>query len=1118
MVQSALKGVVDQGHAAEKQSQAAISGHGDLMDVVSAVSKAELSLQTTIAVRDRVGIRMNEGEVGSLLRDTMMVTLKLGGPALAVALVVGVLMSLVQAVTQINEPTLAFVPKVAAICAALVLAGSFMLSALRDFTTTMFDRLIAELALLANLPGWAFASVLLLARIGCACMLLPGIGEMEVPMTVRAGFVVVFSALLLPILLPDMPPMPPNVGRLAGTVAAEAFNGLWLGWLSRMILLALPMAGQTIAGAIGMTNVLQPDAMLGAGASALQRLFGLAAPLLVMGSGLHVMPLAAITGSYRLVPAGQMLLAGDTVNAYVEALGQAFALGFQLAAPFLMAAILFHVSLGLLGRLVPSLQTYFVAAPGQILGGLLLLGVLGSLMVTVWMQAADTSVSDDADAEDKTEAASAKRVQQAREEGRAPLSQEVGGLAVLVFGVVLLGQIMPGLGRSTASTLSMFLSQAHRLTVSSAVTQALRSWAGIAIWFAVGAMVVGSLSVLIQTGFLIHLGALQPNLSKLNPLSGFGRVFGPHNAMQAGKSALKIAAMGAVGWNALSAVQPDFRLALFWNPLILADRTIQHITSIATSILGIQFAIAGFDLLRTRMRFNAEMRMTKQEQRDEARESDGDPHVKAKLKQIRQQRSRRRMLQAVPKAAVVVTNPTHYAVALAYENGSGGAPRVIAKGMDEVAARIREAAKAAGVPMVENPPLARALYPLPLDLEIPAEHFKAVAELIAYTQAMTAHPAPQALVTASIAHDLNNLLTAILAAADDIIARGAARTRSTDRATQDSAADARQIRDVALRGAILARQLLPGADGQAPPLPVPLNQLIHGIAPLLQRLLAPTSRLIIVPASRECWVLADPGGLERVLVNLVVNAAHAMPQGGTVTLRAEIHPAGHPSSDPVRKSRHARISVQDTGHGIPPEILPHIFKENFTTGQDRGGSGLGLAIARGIIRKAGGQIWALSPSGQGATIHLALPLIDPPAPPAPPSRPTSTHRGTILLADDEEPVRHLTARALLRAGWHVIEAESGQAAIESLQRYTDSGENISALVSDIVMPGMSGTDLAQAVRNRSGNPRLPVILISGYAKTQLKGGPACPKACYLTKPYRLADLVAALEQAMQSVE
>ena len=137
-------------------------------------------------------------------------------------------------------------------------------------------------------------------------------------------------------------------------------------------------------------------------------------------------------------------------------------------------------------------------------------------------------------------------------------------------------------------------------------------------------------------------------------------------------------------------------------------------------------------MIRTRISFNASLRMTRQEQRDEHRDSDGDPHVKGRIRQIRMQRAKRRMMQAVPQATVVVTNPTHYAVALVYDRATNGAPRVVAKGMDEMAARIREVARAAGVPLVANPPLARALYPLPLDAEVPAEQFKAVAELIAY--------------------------------------------------------------------------------------------------------------------------------------------------------------------------------------------------------------------------------------------------------------------------------------------------------------------------------------------------------------------------------------------------
>lgn len=347
-------------------------------------------------------------------------------------------------------------------------------------------------------------------------------------------------------------------------------------------------------------------------------------------------------------------------------------------------------------------------------------------------------MAGDADKDDKTEAASAKRLQQARDDGRAPLSPEVAGLAVLVCGVLILGQIVPRVGRETAQALTLLLSDAHRLDLGTAIAQALRSWLGLSWWFAVGSLLAGSLGVLLQTGFLIKMSAAQPNLSKLNPLSGLGRLFGPHNLMEATKSSLKIAVMGTVGWNALASTETEFRQALFWSPIVLAERIVEHITSIAIAILGIQGLIAGVDVLRTRLSFNADLRMTKQEQRDEARESDGDPHIKARLKQIRQQRSRRRMMQAVPNAAIIVTNPTHYAVALAYDRGSAGAPRIVAKGMDEMAARIREAAREAGVPMVANPPLARALYPLPLDREIPAEHFKAVAELIAYVWKLNA--------------------------------------------------------------------------------------------------------------------------------------------------------------------------------------------------------------------------------------------------------------------------------------------------------------------------------------------------------------------------------------------
>ena len=245
-----------------------------------------------------------------------------------------------------------------------------------------------DAGLLHSLPGWAFAAMLLLSRIGSACMLLPGVGEAELPMTMRLGFVLGFTALVLPVLGPAMPAPPEALAEFAAMLVAEIVTGLWLGWLARLVLLALPMAGQVIAIATGMTNVLQPDAMLGAGASAMSRLLGLTAPVLVLASGLHALPLAALVGSYDLIPAGHFLPAGDTADVYVRAVSQAFALALRLAAPFLVAGLLFQVAVGLAARLVPQMQIYFAAMPGQIVGGLLMLGLVSAAVSGRWLDAA----------------------------------------------------------------------------------------------------------------------------------------------------------------------------------------------------------------------------------------------------------------------------------------------------------------------------------------------------------------------------------------------------------------------------------------------------------------------------------------------------------------------------------------------------------------------------------------------------------------------------------------------------------------------------------------------------------------------------------------------------------
>lgn len=243
-------------------------------------------------------------------------------------------------------------------------------------------------AFLAGLPNDAFGLILLICRIGAVCMLAPGVGEAELPALVRLAFTVALTALLFGPLFETLPALPPSGWRLAGMVGAEIVTGLWLGWLARLVMQALAMAGQFIASMTGLANVLQPDPALGAQSTALAKLFSVAAPVAIFASGLYALPLSALAGSYRLIAPGTLLPAADTTLGVVRAVGQAFGLGLRLAAPFIIAGLLWQGALGLLARLVPNLQVFAAAMPGQILGGLMLLALLAGGMMAVWQDAA----------------------------------------------------------------------------------------------------------------------------------------------------------------------------------------------------------------------------------------------------------------------------------------------------------------------------------------------------------------------------------------------------------------------------------------------------------------------------------------------------------------------------------------------------------------------------------------------------------------------------------------------------------------------------------------------------------------------------------------------------------
>jgi flagellar biosynthetic protein FlhB len=336
--------------------------------------------------------------------------------------------------------------------------------------------------------------------------------------------------------------------------------------------------------------------------------------------------------------------------------------------------------------------------------------------------------------DEKTEAATQRHLDQARDEGQVPMSRELTTFVTLAAVILVLSYQSQSLMQRLLPHLIVFLSRTDEATMLGAaqLRSASAGLLGAIVPVLGAALFAGAAAVLLQTKFLMNLGALRPKVSRVSPTAGPKRLFGLDGVVEIVKSLGKLGLLAGGIW---IAIRGDWArlIVLPWqdprNLLSAVARPVFHIFIAGACAQGI---VAAADLMWVRFKHARDMRMSKQSIRDELKDTEGNPHIKARIHRIRIMRARKRMMAKVPTATVVVTNPTHYAVALAYDRASNPAPRIVAKGADSLAARIRKIAEENGVPVVANPPLARALYRLETDTEIPAEHFKAVAEIIAY--------------------------------------------------------------------------------------------------------------------------------------------------------------------------------------------------------------------------------------------------------------------------------------------------------------------------------------------------------------------------------------------------
>ena len=342
-----------------------------------------------------------------------------------------------------------------------------------------------------------------------------------------------------------------------------------------------------------------------------------------------------------------------------------------------------------------------------------------------------------ADDQEKTEEPTSKKIEDARKEGNVPKSQDTSSFVTLVVACVVIFFMFSFLEdrvRVLYAYYHDFMGQEiNKVLIMRIVLVSMRELGLMILPIAISVAIAGVIAALLQFGFLFSTKAITPDLKKIDPIKGLKNLLSLKKLIEGLKTILKVSAVFVVAYYFLIEFTKELPETLFlglWNQLIwLRDKAI----ILAAVMLALFLLFSFIDLMFVRYNYFKELRMSKQEVKDEYKQMEGDPQVKSRIRKVQMQMSQKRMMQNIPDADVVITNPTHYAVAVRYNQGKDRAPVVVAKGIDYLALKIKEIALNHGIQIVENPPLARELYKqCDIDQAIPEKLYKAVAEVLAF--------------------------------------------------------------------------------------------------------------------------------------------------------------------------------------------------------------------------------------------------------------------------------------------------------------------------------------------------------------------------------------------------
>lgn len=528
---------------------------------------------------------------------------------------------------------------------------------------------------------------------------------------------------------------------------SEISTGMILALITNIMFDTVSLAGSWIDAHIGLNMISMLDPNSEAQVTITAKILNYVAMSIFFIVDGHHLLLKSLVESYTLVPLGNSIINEGSLTYLMEVIANYFFIGLKIAIPMVLIIILTDICMGLVSRVVPQINVMILGMPVKMIVGIVTLVVTLPLVIKIFISTLSylpdvfrkifyTIPIAFIFSDDKTEEATPKKKQDARKKGQVAKSKDVGLAFTMVACTVIIVALSGFLVSNARENIIYYLGNSGTMEITEITLKNINSnvisrFLLAVLPFIIPIMIFGIIASLTQTGFMLTGEPLKPSFNKLNPINGFKNMFSKKNAADLVKNLLVVT---IVSWVGVTYFKDNYskiiQISNLYPPEIGAVVK-DLVVGIFVKISIVLVILAAIDYLLQFKFHSDELKMTKQEIKEEYKQMEGDPQIKSKIKQKQREMSQRRMMQAVGDATVVITNPTHIAVAIKYEEGKMEAPKLVAKGAGNIAIKIKELAKEADVPIIENKPLARMIYSkVELDEDIPQDMYQAIAEVL----------------------------------------------------------------------------------------------------------------------------------------------------------------------------------------------------------------------------------------------------------------------------------------------------------------------------------------------------------------------------------------------------